>query len=246
LISPDAEIVELETAGFGRLSEVLSHRVYATKHEIHVLHRSGEVLNVVDTKDGVIDKYRESFEDASARADEIRRDSKVDRVILVDNDLAPALQTEIVELSRGINTQTELLWTAHESFFAHASVAVAPELPPSPWPKIFNGLKSLGSDYWAVVGTWKDDELFLSLIGRFESGVLTKLYSADRLSVRPGRSEAMNLVEEVEAWGPVKLALLCDMEDLERSLEKEDPLMELVRIKDNLIFEKGIREVANV
>jgi hypothetical protein len=243
MIHPDALIVDLEPEGFAKLCEVASHRLYAVPVEIQLLHRSGEVLNVLDTKEGVLDRFREPFQDPSARAQEVLEESGAERVILIDCDAIEDLCGAQVELARTVQTQTELLWRANELFFKHPAVAVAPLPELSPWPALSAAARNL-DDYWAVLGTWEGDALFLSLIARVESGLVTHLTSADHFGVRPMRTDATKLIEAVEQRGPVDVALLCDFSQFERALTEEDPLRGLKALAEGeVIFQRGLDEL---
>ncbi|MGH2811085.1 MAG: hypothetical protein ACRDI1_00020 [Actinomycetota bacterium] len=242
LIAPDALIVDLEPEGFARLSEVASHRLYAVGHEVHVLHASGSVLNAVDTKTGVVDRFREQFDDPVVRAREILNESGADRAVLIDVDGIGDLPAKQVDLARGTATQTELLSSGNRLFWDHPAVTVAPAPPASPWPRIFERMRSLGKDYWAVLGAWSGEELFLSLIARVERGQVTLLVSADHFGERPDRPQAHRLIEMVEERGPVRVALLCDLADFERCLRAGDPFEEL-RSLTGAIDTRGVAEL---
>lgn len=241
MIAPDVLIVDLEPEGFALLSELASKRVYRTAPEIHVLHRSGKVLNVVHTTEGVIDKFREHFDDPASRAREILATSGAERVILVDKDPISELSTAQVDLARRVETQTELLWRANQMFFSAPGVAVSPKAKPSFWGAIFERAAAPRGDYWAVFGAWSEEMLAVSLIARIQRGLITLLTSADHFGERPGRSQASRLIDMVEEQGPVVLALGCDLDDLKRLFSSEDPLAELSDlIRREVIFERGV------
>lgn len=50
MIHPEALIIDLEPEGFSRLSEIVSKGLYSSRPEIHLLHASGRVTNVVHTR----------------------------------------------------------------------------------------------------------------------------------------------------------------------------------------------------
>lgn len=239
MIGADVLIVDLEPEGFAHLSEVVSHRIYRTSSEIQILHSGGQVLNVVDTREGVVDRYREPFNDPQARAEEIFREAGVQRVLVVDKSGIDSLCEAQVRLAMSIDTQTELLWRANEEFFRSPAVAVTPKPPPSPWPEIFDRMKTIGDEWWAVLGAWKGEDLYLSLIAKVEGGLVTFATSADGFGERPSRRESGRLIEMVESRGPMAVALLCDILELDRILTLEDPLGELAGLEEG----EGIFEV---
>lgn len=239
MIAADVLIVDLEPEGFAHLSEVLSHRIYRTSSEIQILHTGGQVLNVVDTREGVIDRYRESFDDPQERAEEIFQEAGVKRVLVIDKSGIDSLCEAQVGLAMTIGTQTELLWRANEEFFRSPAVAVAPKPALSPWPGIFDGMKTIGDEWWMVLGAWKGEDLYLSLIAKVEGGLVTFATSADGLGERPRRRESGRLIEIVESRGLVAVALLCDILELERILNLEDPLGGLAGLEES----EGIFEV---
>lgn len=241
MIAPDVLIVDLEPKGFALLSELASRRVYRTASEIHLLHSSGRVLNVVHTTEGVIERFREPFDDPASRAIDILGASGAERVILIDKDSIDELSAAQVELARRVETQTELLWRANDVFFTTSGVAVAPGPSPSSWGGLFERARVIGEDYWAVLGAWSDERLTVSLIARIAGGLIKLLTSADHFGERPDRSRAPRLIEMVEETGPVKLALGCDLEDLGRLLSADDPLAALADlIAGEVIFERGV------
>lgn len=235
MIGADVLIVDLEPEGFAHLSEVLSHRLYRTSSEIQILHSSGQVLNVVDTREGVVDRYRESFDDPQARAEEIFQEASetgVQRVLVVDKNGIDSLCEAQVRLAMSIDTQTDLLWRGNEEFLRSSAVAVAPEPAVSPWPRISDRLKSIGGEWWVVLGAWKEEDLYLSLIAKVEGGLVTFATSADGFGERPPRGQSGRLIEMVEGRGPVAVALLCDILELDRILRLEDPLGELAVLQE--------------
>lgn len=223
MISPQVAMIDLESEGLGRLNQMMSKRLWRSRHELHVLHRSGEVINVVDTKQGHIDGHRERIVDPAARAEELLAISGAERVILVDHDRAEELSASLVQLAASATSQTNLLWLAEEAIFEHPAIAVAPTPRPSIWEHISRNAAELGDDYWAVLGAWDGEELALSLIARVEQGLITVLTSADHFHIRPARSDGMQLIDAVEARGPVKAALLCDISLLDDLFADEDP-----------------------
>lgn len=245
MIAADVLIVDLEPEGFAHLSEVVSHRIYRASSEIQILHSAGEVLNVVDTREGVVDRYRESFDDPQARAEELLREAGVERVLVVDKNGIDSLCEAQVRLAMSIDTQTELLWRANEEFLRSSAVAVAPKPAVSPWPQIFDRMKAIGGEWWVVLGAWKGEDLYLSLIAKVEGRLVTFATSADSFGERPPRRESSRLIEMVERRGPVAVALLCDIVELDRILTLEDPLGELAGLQEaDGVFEvRGLAEL---
>lgn len=239
MISPDVRIVDLEPEGFGHVNQVLSRRAAKQGPEIHLLHDAGKVLNVVHTAEGVIADYRGNFTSPQSRAEEIRSMSGVARVILIDQSLISGLPSRLVGIASSVHSQGELLWEGAAAFWSDPGIATAPAPPIPPWPKVHDRIKSFGDDFWVLLAAWEGERPAVDLLGHFQDGYLTLITSLGNL---PPRAEAVTALERAESLGPLPLALLCDLESLDRILSAPEPIEEL-RNLTGVISARGIEEL---
>lgn len=234
MIAPGIEMVDFDPDGFAHVCSLLSRRE-RTRPELHVLHDSGRVLRVVHTERGTVGEFHESFDDSHRRAAEILVQSDVSRVILADRSRLGVLGARIDALGTREATQAELLWGASETFWSHPAIATSPDPPRRSLPALYERLLSLGDDWWGVLGAWREEELAVSVVARFEAGAFTYATSAAH---RYPRAEALRMIEAVESQGPVRVALLCDVDSLDRILLASDPIQTLRT--ETVIFSRGI------
>lgn len=237
MISPDVQIVDLEPDGFAHLCRLMSPRVYSTGRDLQILHADGRVVAAVDTRDGVVTS---AYTGPVPDPDEALNRSGADRVIMVDRTMSDDLAQALLEAARTSPTQAELFWTSQATFWAHPAVTVRPPVGASVWPGLHAWLKGLGPETWAVLGAWRGDDLALSLVVRFRDGDADLITSADHFGVRPPRAEAQRLVDIVSERGPVELALLCDLSDLESVISAPDPWTQLRAVSDRSIASRGL------
>ncbi|HEX9767202.1 MAG TPA: hypothetical protein VGA36_10600, partial [Nitriliruptorales bacterium] len=212
-------------------------RVYSSGRDLQVVHDDGRVIAAVDTREGVVtSRYAGPVPDP----DELLDRSGADRVILVDRSLSDGLATSLLTASRNSPTQAELFWNSQAAFWAHPAVSVRPPVGGSVWPGLHARLKELGPQVWAVLGAWRGDELALSLIVRFRDGDADLITSADHFGLRPPRAEAHRLVDAVSERGPVELALLCDLSDLESVIAAPDPWAQLRAVSGRALASRGL------
>lgn len=233
MIAPGIEIVDLDPDGFAHLCALMARRERA-RTQLQVLHDGGKVLRVVHSTHGALPRHREPFDDPHARAAQLLADTDVDQVVLLDRGGLDDLTAAVDALATPERTQPEMLWLANQTFWSHPCVACAPAPPPSRWPAIQAALRSLGDDYTAVLGVWRGDDPFLTLVGRVTGGILVSLTSAHE---PPPRSRAPELVERLERERPVPLAALCDLDVLDAVVLAED-VVAAARTAD-WIFERG-------
>jgi len=207
--------------------------------ELQVLHDSGRVLRVVHSVQGVLDRHREPFDDAPAKAAELLEAEDVHRVVLIDRSGLRGLWERIDSFGSPDHTQPELLWSANEAFWSHPCVTTAPEPSASPWPALAHRVNSLG-DFKALLGVWRGDDLFLSFVATFRGGLMTELTSVR--GPRPSRTNATSLLD----FHPdAALVLLCELRQLEDTLSQPDLTGALVRMlnEGGCIAQRGVEEV---
>ena len=246
MIHPDISIVDIEPEGFAHVSEVLSHRGLNSGFEIQVLHDSGRVLNVVSTKEGTIQQYREPFEDGAVRAEEILSTSEASRVVLIDRSKIGGLPARLAEIAKASFGQGDFFWAGSEAFWTNPGVSTAPDPPIPPWTRLGGAIRLLGDDFWAVVASWRGEEPVVCLIAHFIDGYIRLLTSLDHFKMRqPRRVDALDVLRRIEEMGAVRLALLCDIDVLDEILGAQDAIEALGRASrsDGVIEARGIPEI---
>lgn len=245
MIAPEVAIVDLEPDGFATLCALMAGRERARRPVLQILHEDGRVLRVVHSTRGALEEHHEPFTEPERRAEELLEQTGVGRVVLLDRRGLGALAREIDGFATPGRTQAELLWAANERFWANPCVATAPAAPRIPWAGMGDRLTAWGPQAWGVLAAWRGEELAFTLIARIEHGRVTLLSSGMRFGwPRPPREEAMRIVECAEGLGHVPLALLCDVDALERMLSHEDALVGLQELAAECIYERGLEAIA--
>ena len=245
MIDPDVVIVDLEPDGFAWLSALVGRRMHAPVDEIQVLHRDGRVLRASHGRLGLlaadhpIAGHGVEVRDGAAFAARLRAHEDADRVTVLDADGLVDLNHRINELAAGAATQPELLVEAVASWWAHPAVVTDPEPPTGLMARRMANVRRAGT-WWAVLGVWRDDELFASLIARVVDGTIDRITSASAFGVRPQRADALDLVAAVEREGSVRVLVLADVADIEAVVGAPDPFEALFERRSGLMAHRGL------
>jgi hypothetical protein len=138
VIPADVELEDLDPAGWAWLNELV---LRARRHRrwVYVLHSGGRVVTVHPDDAGVIGG--EPVEDPVALAGRLLRPD-VQRVVVIDRDLLPALARDAAELVVPGGALTVYREGVDDLYWSR--VATAPGRPANPWRRLRLAAESLG------------------------------------------------------------------------------------------------------
>lgn len=241
MIAPGVLTADLEPTGFARLCGLASKRQMTSTCTISVLHDGGRVVHAVSSRGEVPPAAHEPFEDAAARAAELRALSGAHRVVLYDRSRTDELAAALVGNATPEATQLGAFWANAQTFWSSAAIATDPAPPPDPWPALAGRLAGLGDDWWGLLAVYDGEACAASLLAHFREGVVTLLTSLDHLQIeRPARGDAASLLDSVSARVDLRLALLCDFDDLAGAMQQPELLPALAALRERAHAQRNL------
>ncbi len=216
MIAPGIEVVDVEPDGFGVVCGLASTYDRPTAGELHVLHDQGRVLRVVHTLRGPVAEHRAPLgADLRARAAELRAQTGVDRVVLVERSGLVAEAQALAALGPATVDQATLFRRSNKAFWASPAVVTDPAPPDNDasWHRLATHLSTLGADFRALVVGYDGPSCAFTLLARVVDGLVVHLTSLTPLlgEQRPGAERAQELVDAVETQGVVPFVLIADV-----------------------------------
>ena len=212
MIDPAIEMVDLEPDGFGLVNRIARAHLGTPAVELHVLHADGRIVRAVHTRDGIEPSLRGRAIDVS-RAEELRVEFGVARVILVDERRLNELAEPLVAAAAA-RTQDEMLVRSRRAFLASPAVIVVPPVADGTWELWSSHVRRLGDDYVALIAGYTGDLCAFTLVATLREGTVRRVTSLIPVlgDARPPLSKADELVAAAETIGPVRLAVIADVE----------------------------------
>ncbi len=225
MIDPRIEMVDIEPDGFGLVNQLASLR--PARAELHVLHRRGLVVRAVHTRAGVVHTLKgRTIQPTEDGADALRAETDVARAILVD---AERLAELALPLSQAFDapTQDEMMIRSRRVFAERGAMIAVPPQSYDEWDAWSAHLRNLGEDYVAFVAGYDGEACAFTLVGRVRDGLLSRVTSLPP-GERPPLTSAASLVDAAGAAGPVRIAVVADVEVFAAALSSRSirPLVE--------------------
>jgi hypothetical protein len=242
VIAADVVITDVEPDGFGLLCALAAARQRRPRRVVSVLHHAGTVLNVVCSRDGVLDAHRETFADAPQRAATLLTETGADRVVLYDRALLHHLANRLARIPATTLPQQRVFWDNADAFWSSPAITTAPAPPVNAWRRAPEILQRAEGG-WALLALYEGDRCASTLLAAVGGGLVTTITSLDAIpeATRPPRAGATQLVDAVERHlGPVRLGLICDVADLAAALEGDDVPAAVVALAEHAIWSRGL------
>lgn len=242
MIAPDIVITDLEPDGFYLVCSIAESRQRRTEHVVSVLHDAGMVLNVISSRDGVLDAHREPFADAQQRAQALLAATGADRVVLYDRTQLDDLAARLADIPVTTHAQQQVFWDNADAFWSSPAIATAPARRADPWRAAPRMMRRADGG-WALLALYDGERCAATLLARVSGGMVRAMTSLDAVegAARPPRARAAELVAQVEAHlGAVRLGLICDVSDLAAAFERDDvPAAVTTLARDRAIWSRG-------
>jgi len=246
VIAPDVLITGVEPDGFGLICAIAETRQRRVQRVLSVLHDDGAVVNVVCSRDGVLDAHREPFDDAQQRATALLAESGADRVVLYDRTRLDDLAAQLAAIPTTTRPQQEVFWANADAFWASPAIATAPAPPHDPWRAVPRILRRAEGG-WALLALYDGERCAATLLTEVHQGLVQRITSLDAIAgaTRPPRSAVARLVADVEAHlGAVRIALVCDLADLAAAFRQDDvPAAVIELARDRAILSRGLEDL---
>jgi len=242
VIAPDVVITDLEPGGFYLICQIAEQRQRRAGRVVSVLHDAGEVVTVVDSRDGVLDAHREPFTDAQERAATLLDETGAGRVVLYDRTQLDDLAGRLADIPVTVLPQQRVFWDNADAFWSSPAIVTAPPLRPDPW-RVAPAILRRAEGGWALLALYDGERCAATLLAKVSGGMVCAVTSLDAVegAERSPRDRAAELVDIVEAHlGAVRLALVCDVSALSAAFDEDDvPAAVIALARDRAIWSRG-------
>lgn len=242
MIAPDVVITDLEPDGFYLICQIAEQRQRRSERIVSLLHDGGEVVNVVDSRDGVLDAHREPFADADQRATTLLAETGAERVVLYDRTRLHDLAQRLAAIPATALPQQQVFWDNADAFWSSPAIATAPARRPDPW-RVAPAILRRAEGAWALLALYDGERCAATLLAQVSGGMVSAVTSLDAVdgAGRPPRHRAAELVDVVESHlGPVRLGLICDVAELAGAFDEDDvPTAVTALARNRAIWSRG-------
>lgn len=188
MLDPSIAMHDLDGCGFDLLNALAERRQVNSVHELQVLHESGRVLAVVDSRVGSLIGPHPPVVDPAAAVIYWRTRTGAERVLLADADTFRYLARLEANCAGTDCSQAELFTRLTAAFWTAEGVVADPPVDPTDWAPLAKALAELGPAVVRLV-VMRGDGAAVDVFGRLRAGRLVELAGTPAAGVPCAASE---------------------------------------------------------